>query len=191
MRWRLPVNRLTQLVEAALFSADSPVSLNELAGLDRDASRDELRAALEELREVYRRSGHGIELVEIAAGYQVLTRREFADAIAQARLVMRPRRLSVAALETLAIIAYRQPVGRAEVEEIRGVTVEGVLRSLQERGLIDVVGRADGMGRPLLYGTTATFLELLGLSSLDELPRLEELSVALRAPAGLGGVPEQ
>ncbi len=191
MRWRLPVNRLTQLVEAALFSADSPVSLNELAGLDRDASRDELRAALEELREVYRRSGHGIELVEIAAGYQVLTRREFADAIAQARLVMRPRRLSVAALETLAIIAYRQPVGRAEVEDIRGVTVEGVLRSLQERGLIDVVGRADGMGRPLLYGTTATFLELLGLSSLDELPRLEELSVALRAPAGLGGVPEQ
>lgn len=185
------MNRLTQLVEAALFSADSPVSLNELAGLDRDASRDELRAALEELREVYRRSGHGIELVEIAAGYQVLTRREFADAIAQARLVMRPRRLSVAALETLAIIAYRQPVGRAEVEEIRGVTVEGVLRSLQERGLIDVVGRADGMGRPLLYGTTATFLELLGLSSLDELPRLEELSVALRAPAGLGGVPEQ
>jgi segregation and condensation protein B len=82
----------------------------------------------------------------------------------------------------LAIVAYKQPVGRAEVEEIRGVSVEGVLRSLQERGLIDVVGRAEGMGRPLLYGTTPVFLELLGLNSLDNLPRIEELSVALSSP---------
>ena len=176
------MNRLTQLIEAALFSADGPVSLAQLAALDRDATRAEVKVALEELRDEYNHSGQGMELMELADGYQLLTRREFEDAIAQAHLVTRPRRLSPAALETLAIIAYRQPVGRAEVEEIRGVSVDGVLRSLQERGLIDVVGRADGMGRPLLYGTTPMFLELLGLNSLGSLPRIEELSVALSAP---------
>ncbi len=174
------MDRLTRLVEAALFSADSPLTFKDLASLDRDATKEELRAALHELREEYEHRGHGIELMEVADGYQVLTRREFADTIAQAHLVTRPRRLSVAALETLAIIAYRQPVGRAEIEQIRGVSVEGVLRSLQDRGLIQVAGRAEGMGRPLLYGTTPGFLELLGLSSLDQMPRLEELSVALR-----------
>jgi len=184
------VNRLTQLVEAALFSADSPLSLSELVKLDREASTADVQAALDELRDQYAAAGHGIELTELAEGYQVLTRREFAEAIAQAHLVTRPRRLSAAALETLAIIAYRQPVGRAEVEEIRGVSVEGVLRSLQERGLIDVVGRAEGMGRPLLYGTTAVFLELLGLASLENLPRIEELSVALRSPLERGDVTE-
>jgi segregation and condensation protein B len=176
------VNRLAQLLEAALFSADSPVSLSALEALDRDSTRAEVQAALEELREEYLQSGHGVELVEVADGYQLLTRREFAEAIAQAHLVTRPRRLSAAALETLAIIAYRQPVGRAEIEEIRGVSVEGVLRSLQDRGLVDSVGRGEGMGRPLLYGTTPAFLELLGLRSLETLPRLEELSVALRSP---------
>jgi segregation and condensation protein B len=184
------VNRLTQLVEAALFSADSPLSLSELAKLDRDASKADIQAALQELRDKYATAGHGIELTELAQGYQILTRPEFAEAIAQAHLVTRPRRLSAAALETLAIIAYRQPVGRAEVEEIRGVSVEGVLRSLQERGLIDVVGRAEGMGRPLLYGTTAAFLELLGLAGLKDLPRIEELSVALRSPVDRGEVAE-
>ncbi len=176
------MDRLARLIEAALFSSDSPLSLKELAALDRDATETELLTALQQLGEEYDRSGHGVELVDVAAGYQILTRREFADTIAQANLVTRPRRLSVAALETLAIIAYRQPVGRAEIEEIRGVSVEGVLRSLQERGLIGVVGRADGIGRPLLYGTTGAFLQLLGLNSTDQLPKLEELSVALRYP---------
>ena len=104
-----------------------------------------------------------------------------ADRIARRRRQQaRPRRLSVAAMETLAIIGYRQPVGRAEIEEIRGVAVDGVLRLLQERGLIDVVGRGEGLGRPLLYGTTPAFLELLGLKALSDLPRLGDLSVALK-----------
>jgi segregation and condensation protein B len=102
-----------------------------------------------------------------------------ADQLAQAQLVDRPRRLSTAAMETLAIIAYRQPVGRAEVEDIRGVAADGVLRLLLDRGLIEVVGRGEGLGRPLRYGTTPAFLELLGLPSLQDLPRLDELSVAL------------
>src|SRR5207253_2155671 len=99
------------------------------------------------------------------------------------RGALRPRRLSPAALETLAIVAYRQPVGRSEVDEIRGVDSGAVIDKLAERGLVEVVTRGEGLGRPLLYGTTPQFLEILGLKDLDELPRLEELSVALRPPA--------
>lgn len=154
--------------------------------LEPGSSRDDIESSLAELRDHYRLNEHGVELVELGGGYQLLSRPEYAEAIAEAHIVSRPRKLSAAALETLAVIAYRQPVGRAEIEEIRGVSVESVLRSLQERGLIDVIGRAEGMGRPLLYGTTAALLELLGLRNLEELPRLEELSVALRPLADMG-----
>jgi segregation and condensation protein B len=168
------------LVEAALFAADRPLRLDELEQLAPEADRESLLAALGELRDHYRAEEHGVELVELAEGFQLLTRPEYAEALVQARIVNRPRKLSVAALETLAVIAYRQPVGRAEIEEIRGVAADGVLRLLLERGLIAVVGRGEGIGRPLLYGTTPAFLELLGLSSLEELPKMEELSVVLR-----------
>lgn len=184
------MNRRTQLFEAALFSASRPLTLDDFAALERDASREEILESVAALRRRYEAGDYGIELVEMAGGFQILSRAEFADAIADAQIVTRPRRLSAAALETLAVIAYRQPVGRAEIEEIRGVSVEGVLRSLQERGLIDVVGRAEGMGRPLLYGTTPAFLEHLGLGSLEELPRLEELSVALRPLAEMSPMGE-
>lgn len=176
---------LTRLIEAALFAAAHPLPVSELARLDPGASADDVRAALEELRAQYDAAGHGVEVAEVAEGFQVLTRRDLADALAEAQLVSRPRRLSPAALETLAIIAYRQPVSRAEIEEIRGVQVDGVIRMLQERGLIDVAGRGEGLGRPLLYGTTGALLELLGVRDLSELPRLEELSVALHPPAPL------
>lgn len=180
------MNELTQLLEAALFSAAHPLALDDLARLAPEASSEEIEAACEALHRHYERDGHGVELVEVAEGYQILTRRELADAIAEAQIVLRPRKLSAAALETLAIIAYRQPVSRPEIEEIRGVSVEGVLRLLLERALVEVVGRAEGIGRPLLYGTTPEFLELLGIRGLQELPRLEELSVALRPPGEMG-----
>lgn len=173
------MDRLTRLLEAALFSASRPVALEELQRLDPEATLQEVRAALTALRLRYDEGGHGIELAELADGWQILSRPELADQLALAHLVDRPRRLSTAAMETLAIIAYRQPVGRAEIEEIRGVAADGVLRLLQERGLIAVVGRGEGLGRPLLYGTTPLFLELLGLRSAADLPRLEELTVAL------------
>jgi segregation and condensation protein B len=174
------VNSLTQLLEAALFSAAHPLSAEELARLQPDASREDLLGAIEELRQHYEEHRHGVELIEVADGYQVVTRPHFADAVADAQFVRRPRRLSRAALETLAVIAYRHPVSRAEIEEIRGVSVDGVLRTLLERGIVEVVGRGEGLGRPLLYGTTRAFLELLGLNSRDDLPKLEEMSVALR-----------
>jgi len=173
---------LTRLLEAALFSAAHPLGIEELKTLDPAATLDEVRTALDELREAYQKGGHGVELVELADGFQLMTRREFADAIALAQIIQRPRKLSSAAMETLAIIAYRQPVGRAEIEEIRGVAADGVLRLLAERGLIDVVGRSEALGRPLLYGTTPAFLEMLGLRDLAGLPRAEELTVALTPP---------
>lgn len=124
----------------------------------------------------------GWKLVEMAGGWQILTRPALAEAIERAQFAVRTPRLTGAALETLAIISYRQPVGRAEIEEIRGVSAGGVLRSLQERGLIEVVGRSEALGRPLLYGTTASFLGLLGLKDLTDLPRADELLIALQPP---------
>lgn len=171
---------LPQLLEAALFSANRPVTAEELVALDPDATLADVRAALDELREHYDFDGHGVELVEMAGGFQLLTRPALAAAIERAQFAVRASRLSPAMLETLAVIAYRQPVGRAEIEEIRGVSASGVLRTLQERGLIEVTGRSEGLGRPLLYGTTPLFLELLGMPDLQNLPRAEELSIALR-----------
>ncbi|HYT71999.1 MAG TPA: SMC-Scp complex subunit ScpB [Gemmatimonadales bacterium] len=174
---------LAKLLEAALFASSRALTAEELLTLDPQAGAAALRAALDELHQTYAAEGHGVELVEIAQGWQFLTGRDYAEAIERAQFAVRPRRLSPAALETLAIIAYRQPVGRIEVDEIRGVDSGAVLDKLVERGLVEVVTRGEGLGRPLLYGTTARFLEVLGLSDLDELPRLEELSVALRPPA--------
>lgn len=171
---------LARLLEAALFAAARPIPIEELAQLDPDASRAAVRSALDELRERYDVEGHGVELQELGGGWQILTRAEYTEAIERAQLAARPSRLSAAALESLAIIAYRQPIGRAEIEEIRGVVVGGVLKSLHERGLIDVVGRGEGLGRPLLYGTTPLFLEHFALRHLDELPRADELAIALR-----------
>ncbi|HEY6209115.1 MAG TPA: SMC-Scp complex subunit ScpB [Gemmatimonadales bacterium] len=174
---------LAQLLEAALFAASRPLAVEELMSLDPEWGEVEVRAGLDELRAAYAAAGHGVELVEIGLGWQFLTRPEHAAAIESAQFALRPRRLSPAALETLAIIAYRQPVGRVEVDEIRGVDAGAVIDKLIERGLVEVVSRGEGLGRPLLYGTTPQFLEVLGLKNLDELPRLEELSVALRPPA--------
>ncbi|PYO41343.1 MAG: SMC-Scp complex subunit ScpB [Gemmatimonadetes bacterium] len=174
---------LAQLVEAALFAAARPLAVEELLTLDPEAGAEAVQAALGEIREALARGEHGVELVAIGDGWQLLTRREYAEAIERAQFALRPRRLSPAALETLAIIAYRQPVGRVEVDEIRGVDSGAVIDKLLERGLIEIVTRGEGLGRPLLYGTTPQFLETLGLKDLEELPRLEELSVALRPPA--------
>lgn len=174
---------LAQLVEAALFAAARPLAVEELLTLDPPAGAAAVQAALEEIRKTFAADDHGVELIEIGEGWQFLTRREYAEAIERAQFALRPRRLSPAALETLAIVAYRQPVGRLEVDEIRGVDSGAVIEKLIERGLVEIVTRGEGLGRPLLYGTTPQFLEILGLAGLDELPRLEELSVALRPPA--------
>jgi len=157
------VSPLAKLLEAALFASSRPLTVGELVTLEQGAGEDAVRAGLAEIRDAYATQDHGVELVEIAQGWQFLTRREYAEAIDRAQFALRPRRL--------------------EVDEIRGVDCGAVIDKLIERGLVDVVTRGEGLGRPLLYGTSPQFLEILGLKDLDELPRLDELSVALQPPA--------
>lgn len=169
------MNSLAKLCEAALFASARPISFEELQGLDPEASPAAVRAALDELRECYDVQGHGVELVELGEGWQILTRPEYVDAIERAQLAARPSRLSAAALETLAIIAYRQPILRSELEAIRGVACGEVLKSLLERRLVRITGRAEELGRPMLYGTTTEFLKVFGLSRIEDLPQAKEL----------------
>ncbi len=169
-----------QIVEAVLFASDAPLTADEIARADELLDEDEVEDALQFLRAEYDDAGRAFQLVEVAEGYQILTRPEFAPYLERFDNVPRPSRLSGPALETLAIIAYRQPIGRVEVEYIRGVGSSGVIRTLQDRRLIDVVGRAEGLGRPLLYGTTNHFLAHFGFKSLEDLPRPDELPIVLR-----------
>jgi len=167
--------QLRHAVEALLFASDEPLSerrVRDILGL-RDVRA--ARRILQNLKEEYAQAGRGIQVEEVAGGYRMVSNPQFAPQIEQLRHSQRQSRLSQAALETLAIIAYKQPIHRAEIEAIRGVQVDAILRSLQERGLIRVVGRAEILGRPFLYGTTRRFLEAFGLKSLDDLPKVEEL----------------
>jgi segregation and condensation protein B len=172
--------KAVQIVEAILFASDAPLKAEEIARADESLDEDNVEAALRELSEQYAETDRAIQIKEVAEGYQLLTRPEFAPYLERFDTVPRPARLSGPALETLAIIAYRQPMGRVEIEYIRGVGSSGVIRTLQDRGLVDVVGRAEGIGRPLLYGTTSRFLEHFGFATLNDLPRPEELPVVLR-----------
>ncbi len=175
-----------QIVEAVLFASDAPLTADEISRADETLDEDKVEAALQALRAEYDDAHRAFEVVELAEGYQILTRPEFATYLERFDNVPRSSRLSGPALETLAIIAYRQPIGRLEVEYIRGVGASGVIRTLQERALVEVVGRAEGLGRPLLYGTTRHFLEHFGFRSLEDLPRPEELPVVLRERIPLG-----
>lgn len=176
----------SQIVEAVLFASDAPLSAADIVRADADLDEDMVEEAIQHLRTAYDEGGRAFQVLEIAEGYQILTRPEFAPYLERFDSVPRPARLSGPALEALAIIAYRQPIGRIEMEYVRGVNSSGVIRGLQERGLIDVVGRAEGIGRPLLYGTTPRFLDHFGFASLEDLPRTEELPVVLRDRIPLG-----
>jgi segregation and condensation protein B len=180
-----------QIVEAILFASDAPLKADEIARADEELDEDRVEEAIDALRRFYDESGRAFQVAEVAEGYQLLTRPDFAPYLERFDTVPRPSRLSGPALETLAIVAYRQPIGRVEVEYIRGVSSSGVLRSLQDRSLVEVVGRGEGLGRPLLYGTTRRFLEHFGFGSLDELPRPEELPVVLRDRIPLGDADEE
>lgn len=172
--------RPEQIVEAVLFASDAPLRAEEIARADEALDEDVVEAAIRALQQGYLAEERAFDIVEVAEGFQILTRPEFAPYLERFDTVPRPSRLSGPALETLAIIAYRQPVGRIEVEYVRGVSSAGVIRTLQDRGLVEVVGRGEGIGRPLLYGTTPRFLEHFAFRSLDDLPRSDELPIVLR-----------
>ena len=169
------------MLEAMLFSTHHPLTAGRLAELLNLESTKPIRGAIKQLNAQYEESNRSFRIEQVAGGYQLLTLPQFGDALKKLHQKEADAKLTKAALETLAIIAYRQPIGRAEIEEIRGVSVGGVLKALLERGLLDIVGRSEGLGRPLLYGTTPAFLEQFALRHLEELPRADELAVALRA----------
>jgi segregation and condensation protein B len=182
----VPPLRLEPAVEALLFASDSPLSLSLLCEA-LDAPAHEVVLALETLRKGYEVRGAGVELREIAGGWQLVTTAEQSDWVGRMLRGKRKMRLSRAGLETMAIIAYKQPVTKSEVEAIRGVDSSAVLATLLERNLVTIRGRSKVVGRPLLYGTTQEFLEYFGLNELSELPRPEELKalVAAREPEQL------
>jgi segregation and condensation protein B len=180
---------LSRVVEALLFSAEKPLSIRELATAIKGAGAEdelspnefarvteaEIAAALEQLKIEYVQEQHAFEITEKAEGWQLVTDPVFVRWVRQLFPAPKPARLTAPALETLAIIAYRQPIIRADVEAVRGVSIDGVLQTLMERGLVKIAGRAEVPGRPLLYETTQFFLDHFGLRALDELPNVEEL----------------
>jgi len=181
---------LIRVIEALLFSAQKPLSIREITTAIKGADDDpaaarpnefsrvretEVAAALEQLKIEYIEQQRAFQLMEKAEGWQLATDPQYAQWVRQLFPAPKPARLSAPALETLAIIAYRQPITRADVEAVRGVNIDGVLQTLMERGLVKIAGRAEIPGRPLLYETTQFFLDHFGLRNLDELPNVEEL----------------
>ncbi len=171
---------LTARIEALIFASDAPLSLKKIRENIDDASEKEIREALQRLKERYEANASAIQVVEIAGGFQMVTRSEFAHLVSRIYQSNARSRLTQKGLETLAIIAYNQPVTKPEIEKIRGVNVDGVMRTLIERNLITVRGRKKEPGNPLLYGTTRFFLEYFGLRSLDDLPKLKEIDELLK-----------
>lgn len=163
-------------LEAALFAAEDPLTPRRLAKLAGLPDTGEVRRQVARLNELYDRDGNAFRVEEIAGGYQLLTRPELRPWLDQFCQLRDEAQLSGPSLETLAIIAYRQPIPRADVEAIRGVQVGEVLRQLLDRGLVRIVGREDSLGRPFLYGTTKQFLRVFGLRNLHELPLVEILA---------------
>jgi len=174
----METQELAKIIEALLFAADRPIPERRFKELLPDVRNGQLEEAIQHLQEHYR--DHAFQIIRVAGGYQIVTRREFHNWV-RALYTSRTRsRLSRAALETLAIIAYKQPVSRIEIEAIRGVNSDGVIGTLLERNLIEIKGRAETVGRPLLYGTTEEFLRYFGLNDLSELPKMEEIEAMLR-----------
>jgi segregation and condensation protein B len=182
---------LKNIIETVLFAAEKPLTLKELRDICAQAAEGELsteesrawarvkekdlEAAVRDLNQRYDQSGSGLQVREIADAFQLVTRSDYVPWLRRLYAEHRPQRLSQPAMETLAIIAYRQPITRADIEAIRGVAVDGVVQTLLERGLVKIAGRSDVPGRPLLYSTTQEFLEHFGLKNVNDLPAAEEL----------------
>jgi segregation and condensation protein B len=166
---------LKRELEALLFATDSPLTMARLKKIFPDTEAGELKDAVKDLQEEYDNHDHAFSIIEFGGGYQIATKPEFSPIVEKMLKTRRFTRLSKAGLEVLAIIAYKQPLTRVEVDEIRGVNSSGAISTLTERNLIAVVGRSHSVGNPLLYGTTREFLNHLGLKGLGQLPDLPDL----------------
>jgi len=167
-------DEIKSVLESLLFVADGPQSVQRLGEVLDQADRETIQSLLRELQNDFEGQNRGIRLVEVAGGYQLRTPKSNSEAVKKF-LGGRPARMGKATLETLAIVAYRQPITKAEIEAIRGVDVDGVITTLLERNLIRAVARKDVPGRPFLYGTTPEFLQLFNMKDLSQLPTLKEM----------------
>jgi segregation and condensation protein B len=169
--------KVKRIIEAILFATDKPLSMHRIKEVLEEVEMEIIKSSVSALKEEYESQGRSFRIVEVAGGIQLITDSQYAPWLKRLYRQDKPDKLSSPALETLAIIAYRQPVTRADIEFIRGVNVDGVIRGLLERGLIKIKGRKDTVGRPFVYGTTREFLECFGLNSLADLPKLKESDV--------------
>jgi segregation and condensation protein B len=169
---------LRAILEALIFASPEPLTLKALAKLLDNEPKEDIQAAMAELKRDYERPG-GLQLVEIAGGYQIVTRQDLHDWVRRLFHERTTQKLTVQGLETLAVIAYRQPITALEITEVRGVNTSGVLNTLLERHLIKIVGRKQVVGRPFLYATTREFLIRFGLNDLTDLPKVEDMAEAL------------
>ena len=183
-------NEQRRIVEALVLASPEPISAARLGKIVPEGTAALVRELVGELNENYEKQDCAFEIWEVAGGFQIRTRAEFSGYLQQLQK-QRPLRLSQAALETLSIVAYKQPATRAEVEAVRGVEVGAVVKTLMERQLVRMVGRRDVPGRPMLYGTTRRFLEIFGLESVKDLPRLKELEDLAREQGLAGADPEE
>lgn len=167
------------LLEALLFVSDRPLPIKELAAFVTDLDASGVEAALGQLGDRYDDQAGALQIEKVAGGYRIATRPQQGEAVKAFFRFKNRHKLSRAALETLSVVAYRQPATHPEVQDIRGVASEGVLKTLTERRLVKIVGRRDTVGKPVLYGTTREFLEHFGLASLADLPPIEELEALL------------
>src|SRR5215467_11680641 len=175
---RRPSAELKSIVEALIFASPEPLTLKAMCKLLEAETKEDVQAALADLKEDYKRPG-GLQLAEVAGGYQIVTRSDLHEWVRQLFHERTTQRLTVQALETLAVIAYRQPITALEITEVRGVNTSGVLNTLLDRHLIKIVGRKQVVGRPFLYATTKEFLIRFGLNDLTDLPRVEDMTEAL------------
>ncbi len=167
-------------IEALLFASDAPLSVGRLASITGISSTREIKNTIASLDRSYRTQARSFGITEVAGGYQITTLPEYASIVSMLFKKKRKSRLSQPALETLAIVAYKQPISRIQIEAIRGVNCDGVLSTLTERELITITGRGEGVGRPYLYSTTRKFLEYIGLRDYRDLPSMEELEKNLQ-----------
>jgi len=167
---------LKQIVEALIFASDYPITVEKISEIVKIDNIDDIRKIINILNKEYRETGRSLEILQIGGGYRFFTLKKYYPYLKELFKSRRKPKLSRAALETLSIIAYKQPINRAVIESIRGVNIDGVIHTLLERRLITISGRGKGPGRPLLYSTTPEFLQYFGLNDISDLPNLKEIS---------------
>ena len=184
----LPPKEIRAALEALIFASPQPITPRELSRVLQGVPREDWERELAALRADYARDERGLQVIEVAGGYQITTRPEYNDWVRELLDPRTPTRLSIQALETLAVIAYKQPVTLPEIIDLRGVKSGGVVKTLLEKRLIRITGRKEVVGRPMLYGTTKQFLLHFGLKSLDELPKIEEFAEVLGEEVDVAGL---